>query len=96
MTTSAGGFNASLAVKFSEDFGSSTVGGNLGYVERGSLVKTFEVVAFTQKLKKISEPVLTEFGYHLIETLDKKGDRAKIRHILVKPIKTDLDETKTI
>ncbi len=86
----------SLAVKYSEDFGSSSAGGSLGYVERGSLVKAFEVVAFTQDIDKVSEPVLTEFGYHLIETLDKKGDRAKIRHILVKPIKTNKDETKTI
>ena len=78
----------SLAVKYSEDPGSSKKGGLLGFVERGSLVPNFETVAFTQETNKISDPVLTEFGYHIIETLEKKGDKASIRHILIKPIIT--------
>ena len=86
----------SLAVKYSEDPGSSKKGGLLGFVERGSLVPNFETVAFTQETNKISDPVLTEFGYHIIETLEKKGDKASIRHILIKPIITQKDEKKTI
>ena len=83
----------SLAVAHSEDPGNSFRGGGLGYVERGSLVSEFEAVAFTQEAGLISKPILTEFGYHIIETLDRKGEKSKIRHILIKPRITESDET---
>ena len=83
----------SLAVAHSEDPGNSFRGGSLGYVERGSLVSEFETIAFTQEVGLISEPILTEFGYHIIETLDRKGEKSKIRHILIKPRITESDET---
>ena len=82
----------SLAVLHSEDPGNSSRGGDLGYVERGSLVPDFESVAFTQNIGQISEPILTAFGFHIIETLDRQGEKAKIRHILVKPKITVSDE----
>ena len=69
-------------------------GGELGWVRRGEFVKEFETVAFTLKPNTISEPVKTDFGYHLIETLDKKGEKIKVRHILVKPEIDNIDSEK--
>ena len=83
----------SLAAAHSEDPGTSSRGGDLGYVKRGSLVPEFESIAFTQDIGLISEPILTEFGYHIIETLDRQGEKARIRHILIKPKITASDET---
>mgnify|MGYP001182900798 FL=1 len=64
---------------------SRSAGGELGWVRRGELVKEFETTAFTLEENTISEPVKTVFGYHLIETLEKKGEKIRVRHILVKP-----------
>ena len=83
------------ANSYSEDPGSKTKGGSLGWVKRGSLVKNFETVAFTLNLNQISEPVETQFGLHLIETLEKKGDKIKVRHILIIPPKTQDDTKRT-
>tara|TARA_B100001250_G_scaffold405121_2_gene422076 strand:+ start:5136 stop:6416 length:1281 start_codon:yes stop_codon:yes gene_type:complete len=60
-------------------------GGELGWVKRGSLVKNFETVAFTIEIGDISDPVETEFGYHILETLEKQGDKIRVRHILMSP-----------
>ena len=94
MATSGESFH-SLAIAHSEDPGTSSRGGDLGYVERGSLVPEFESIAFTQEIGLISEPILTEFGFHIIETLDRQGEKARIRHILIKPRITDSDETRS-
>ncbi len=82
---------SNLAEKYSEDPGSKSNGGNLGWVKRGSLVKSFETVAFTSPLNFITNPVESEFGFHLIETLKKKGDKVLVRHILNIPKKTEED-----
>ena len=84
----------SLAVAHSEDAGTSPQGGDLGYVQRGTLVSEFESVAFTQDVGLVSEPILTKFGFHLIETIDRQGEKAKIRHILIKPEITASDEIR--
>ena len=84
-----------VAKKYSMDPGSKNNGGNIGWVKRGSLLKNFETVAFTIKLNTLSDPVETEMGYHLLETLDKKGDKVKVRHILIMPEITKKDEEKT-
>ncbi len=83
-----------LANQFSQDPGSKSNGGLLGWVTRGSLVKNFETAAFTAKPGDIVGPVETQFGYHLIETIDKKGDRIKVRHILSVPEKTARDNKR--
>ena len=83
------------ANNYSEDPGSKNMGGSLGWVKRGSLVKNFETVAFTLKLNQISEPIKTLFGLHLIETLEKKGDKIRVRHILIIPPKTQEDTKRT-
>ena len=83
-----------LASQFSQDPGSKNSGGLLGWVTRGSLVKSFETAAFTAKPGDIVGPVETQFGYHLIETIDKKGDKIKVRHILSIPEKTAEDNKR--
>ncbi len=81
-----------LANRYSMDPGSKIKGGHLGFVNRGSFVKPFEEVAFSQDVGVISHPVETEFGYHLIETLEKKGDKINVKHILIQPQLTSDDE----
>ncbi len=80
-----GGSFATLAVLHSEDLGSATKGGELGYMSRTSLVEEFADEAFSLKPGKISKIVETEFGFHIIQLIDKKGDKVNVRHILIKP-----------
>ena len=80
-----------LAEKHSEDPGSKNNGGSLGWVKRGSLVKSFETAAFTSELNKTTNPIESEFGFHLIETIKKQGDKILVRHILNIPQKTEED-----
>ncbi len=83
-----------LAASFSMDPGSKKKGGNLGWVKRGSLLKNFEEAAFTIKTNTISKPIETEVGYHILEVFERKGDRARVRHILITPQITSVDEKK--
>ena len=77
---------ATLARMYSEDPGSARQGGELGYMGRGVLDPTFANVAFNlSDPKKISKIVETEFGYHIIQLIDRRGDRINVRHILRKP-----------
>lgn len=84
---------AQLAGKYSQDPGSAGRGGDLGFVRRGTLVPKFETTAFGIDAGVVSETVETDFGYHIIETLEKRGEKAHIRHILVSPEITTADET---
>lgn len=79
------------AILYSEDPGSSTDGGELGYVERGELVPEFEAVAYRLKENELSDVVETPFGFHIIMVSEKRGERLKVRHILVKPKLTQTD-----
>ena len=83
------------AKKYSEDPGSKENGGYLGIVTRGTFVKEFEKAAFTLELNKISEPVQTTFGFHIIEVLERSGEKVGVRHILIKTKTTDEDKEKT-
>tara|TARA_Y100001970_G_C14022594_1_gene744326 strand:- start:120 stop:989 length:870 start_codon:yes stop_codon:yes gene_type:complete len=83
-----------LAKEFSMDPGSKNKGGNLGWVKRGSLLKNFEETTFTIKTKTISDPIETEVGFHILEVSERKGDRAKVRHILIIPEITKEDERR--
>ena len=83
------------AKKYSEDPGSKENGGYLGIVTRGTFVKEFEKAAFTLELNKISEPVQTSFGFHIMEVLERSGEKVGVRHILIKTKTTDEDKEKT-
>lgn len=74
---------AEVARRESIDSVSAGNGGDLGEFTRGQMVHAFDQAAFSMPLNRISEPVLSEFGFHLIEVTSRSGDRAKARHILV-------------
>ena len=77
---------ATLARLYSEDPGSARMGGEMDYVGRGMLDPAFANVAFNlTDPKKISKIVESEFGFHIIQLIDKRGDKLKCRHILLKP-----------
>lgn len=82
------------AKSFSQDPGSRDAGGSLGFVSRGSLVPSFEKTAFTLEVGVLSEPVKSIFGYHLIQTMEKRGDKISVRHILRIPEITLEDESR--
>ncbi|MBN2764993.1 MAG: peptidylprolyl isomerase [Paludibacteraceae bacterium] len=75
-----------LARLYSEDTESAKKGGELGFMGRGQLVPEFSAVAFNLiDPKKVSRIVQTEFGFHIIQLIEKRGDRINCRHILLKP-----------
>jgi len=79
-----------LARLYSEDPVSARQGGELGYTGRGQWVPEFANVAFNlTDPKKISKIVETEFGFHIIQLIDKRGDKVNARHILRKPVVSD-------
>ncbi len=79
-----GGPFEEVAQRESADTVSGNRGGDLGEWTRGSFDADFEKVAFSLPLNTVSEPVLTPFGYHLIEVTARKGDKATARHILIR------------
>lgn len=83
------------AKKYSADPGSKDQGGNLGYVPRGTFVKEFDRAVFTVEKNVLTEPIKTQYGYHLIEVLERTGEKVLSRHILIKTETTDLDKRKT-
>ena len=79
-----------LARLYSEDPGSRRNGGELDYTGRGMLDPAFAAVAFNlTDPKKVSKIVESEFGFHIIQLVDKRGEKIKVRHILRKPIVSD-------
>jgi len=80
-----------IAKDHSQDPGSRNNGGSLGWSKRGSFVKAFEEAAFTSEINELVGPVETDFGFHLIETLERKGDKIRVRHILTTPKLTKND-----
>ena len=71
------------AKKYSED-SSAENGGDLGYSNRGDFVPEFEAVAYNLSPGEISEPVKSQFGYHIIKLIEKNGDKIRSSHILIK------------
>ncbi len=74
-----------LAVLYSEDPGSATRGGELGYIPRNQLDPAFAEAAFNLKPGKISKIVESEFGFHIIQLIDRQGEKINVRHILLQP-----------
>ena len=71
---------------YSEDEGSASNGGLYQNISRGRMVKPFEAAALNLQEGEISEPIETEFGYHIIQLIKKKGKLYDARHILIKTI----------
>ena len=77
---------STLAVFYSQDEGSARRGGELDFFGRGEMVPEFSAVAFNlTDPNKVSKIVETEFGFHIIQLIEKRGDRIRARHILRKP-----------
>ena len=77
---------STLARLYSEDPGSARDGGDVGFFGRGEMVPEFSTVAFNMTdPNKISKIVETEYGYHIIQFVERLGDRVRVRHILRKP-----------
>ena len=73
------------AILYSEDPGSAASGGEYGMTSRNDLAPEFSAAAFKLKKDSISDVVKTDYGYHIIQLLDRKGERINFRHILMKP-----------
>ncbi len=87
---------AALARRNSEDPGSAVQGGDLGFVRRGQFVPEFEVAAFALADSQVSGAVETEFGYHIIQLLGRRGDAVHARHILIRIPRTKESDSTCI
>lgn len=76
---------STLAILYSEDPGSAKKGGELGFFGRGELAPEYEAAAFNLKEGEISDVVETQFGFHLIQLIERRGDYINTRHILLVP-----------
>lgn len=79
-----------MAQKYSDD-GSARAGGDLGWSKRGKFVPAFEAAAYKLEKDEISPVIETEFGFHIIQMLERRGNSIQVRHILVRPEITDED-----
>lgn len=81
-----------LATLYSDDLGSAKMGGELGFMGKAQLVKEFADEAFSlTDPKKVSRIIQTEYGFHIIQLIERRGDKVNCRHILLKP-KASLEE----
>jgi peptidyl-prolyl cis-trans isomerase SurA len=88
---------STLAILYSEDPGSSVRGGEIGFMGRGHLEPEYAAVAFNlNDPKKVSKIVETQYGYHIIQLIEKRGDRVNTRHILLRPKVSDEALTEAI
>lgn len=88
---------ATLAILYSEDKGSAANGGEMPFMGRAMLDPAFANVAFSlSDTKQVSNIVETEFGYHIIQLVERRGDRASFRHILLRPKVPKEQEEKSI
>lgn len=88
---------STLAIMYSEDRASGQRGGELGFMGRAQLDPEFAAVAFNlNDPKKVSKIVESQFGYHIIQLIEKRGDRVNCRHILLRPQVSSTDLEKAI
>lgn len=80
-----------MAGIYSQDPGTKDLGGDLGLVTRDQMVTEFSSAAFRLQNKEISNIVKTEYGYHIIQMVQRQGEKARLKHILIKPIITSED-----
>ncbi len=88
---------STLAILYSEDEGTARRGGETGLLGRAQLESEYAAVAFNlNDPKKVSKIVETQYGFHIIQLIEKRGDRINTRHILLRPKVSDADLTKAI
>jgi len=87
---------AEMAKKYSEDPGSASEGGDLGWVGKGVFYPEFEAAAFALKPGELSEVVESPVGFHIIQMIDRRGDKIHVRHILIKIKKGDQADLSAI
>lgn len=81
---------STLAILYSEDQGSAVRGGEVGYLGRANLDPAYAAVAFNlSDPKRVSKIVESQYGYHIIQLIDRRGDRVNTRHILLRPKVSD-------
>ena len=90
-----GGDFKKLAEEYSDDKGSATMGGELGFFQRGELVREFEEVAYQLKPGEISGIVESSFGFHIIQLIERQGEKINCRHILA-ALEPTIDDEKLI
>jgi len=76
---------AAMAVLYSEDPGSAKKGGELGFTNRGELYPEFEAVAYNLKDGEVSPVIESKSGFHIIQLIERRGERINVRHILMIP-----------
>ena len=74
-----------LATLYSEDPGSATKGGELGFFTRGDMVSEFEAAAFALKPGEVSPVIETQYGFHILQLIERRGNSINVRHILMTP-----------
>ena len=87
---------AKEAEKYSDDPASAQRGGDLGLISRGDFVPEFETAAYQLKDGEISKIVQTQFGFHIIQMIERRGEKIHTRHILVQVTPTEADEKNVI
>ena len=85
-----------IALKYSDDPNSAANGGELGFMKRGTLVPEFEEVSYSLLPGYISDIVKTEFGYHIIKMIERRGDKINVKHILIMSKTSTSDEDRVI
>ncbi|RDC64025.1 peptidylprolyl isomerase [Adhaeribacter pallidiroseus] len=86
---------ATLAKEFSEDPVSAKDGGNLGFFKKKELVPEYEAASLKLEPGQLSDVIESQFGFHLIQLIERRGEQYNTRHILLKPGSTDLDMEQT-
>jgi peptidyl-prolyl cis-trans isomerase SurA len=86
-----------LATLYSQDPGSAPAGGDLGFADRSTFVKEFAAMAFKLKAGEISPVFETDFGFHFLQVIERRGEQVHVRHILIVPeiTQASLDRAKT-
>lgn len=92
----AGADFVELAQRFSEDLNSAKLGGDLGFFARGTLMASFEEVAFELGPGEISDIVRTDVGFHIIKLEERDGEKIRVRHILIQVPQLPEDEDRTM
>lgn len=85
---------STLARLYSQDPGSASEGGELGFMDRSALVKEFAAMAFKLKAGELSPVFESEYGFHVLQVIERRGEQVNVRHILIKTESTPASLTR--